>query len=244
MLSVTRTVRPSRSARSQWRDAFNTTGPLTPKCVHRRAPASRVATEPSIPHRQFDVVRHALDARARAGRDVERQGSERRRRRDDGVTEVARDREPGAIAAGLGQGLAARRQHDDVRLDSLGCGAEEESRAGARDVDDPGGRTQRRARRVELAQKRVEHVTGAIGIREELAVLLLVERHTERFEPCDRVRGSQPAKHAADDRGLATPEIPLRDGNVGDVTARTAADENLRARFGRTVEKGDRKGQG
>ena len=42
------TVRPSSCARSQWRDAFSATGPLTPKWVQSIAPRRRTSIAPSI----------------------------------------------------------------------------------------------------------------------------------------------------------------------------------------------------
>ena len=92
---------------------------------------------------------------------------------------------------------------------------------------------ERRAHSVSSASSTVART---IGIRKQLAVLLLVERHAELVEERGGTvggKGPQDVTHVA--RGAA-PEIPLGDNAVGDVTARSAADEDLGADVTGAVE--------
>ena len=175
--------------------------------------ASRVATAPSIQTASSTSCATPWTPRARTGRDVERQGSERRRRRDDGVTEAPRDREPGTVAAGLRQRLTARREHDDVRRDTPVAVREDEIAAASLVMSMIRvAATQRRARRVDFAQQRVEHVARAIGVGKSLPCSSSWSDTPSDSNHATVSAARQRAKHAADDRGLATPEIPLRDG--------------------------------
>jgi hypothetical protein len=87
-----------------------------------------------------------------------------------------------------------------------------------------------------LIEQRVEHVAGSIRIRKELAVVLLVQGDTGRFEePYCRVHGQRP-QHAPDDGWRTAPEVAFRDDAIRDIAPAAAADENLRARLPRAIE--------
>ena len=86
----------------------------------------------------------------------------------------------------------------------------------------------------------VEHIARAVGVGKQLAAGFFVQADADLAEERDRVADREGAQHAADDRRLAAPEIALGDGGVRDVAARSAADEDLRARRARAVEQHDR----
>src|SRR5581483_3806143 len=89
--------------------------------------------------------------------------------------------------------------------------------------DDRGAESRR------LAEERVEHVARSVRVGEEFAVGLFVERHAEVTEELRGAGGRKRPQHATDDGRAAAPEIPFGDDRVGDVAARAAADEDLRA---------------
>ena len=62
---------------------------------------------------------------------------------------------------------------------------------------------------------------------EILAVFFFVKRDTELFEKGDSSRGRIRAEHVTDDAPIAAPEIPLGHDAVGDIAARSAADEDF-----------------
>src|SRR5712692_101657 len=99
---------------------------------------------------------------------------------------------------------------------------------------------ERRATRGRLAQERVEHVARAVGVRKQLAARFLVQPHAEIAKETDRVVDRKGAQHIADDRSRAAPEILIRDDGVGDVAARTAADQNFCAGPPGALEQDDR----
>ena len=98
---------------------------------------------------------------------------------------------------------------------------------------------QRRAAAVELAQQRVEHVARSIGVGKQFSVRLFVQRDAKLAKPgCGGWRGKRTQDPANDGRAPAV-EIAFGDLDVGDVAARAAADEDLRAWPARAFEDGD-----
>lgn len=81
-----------------------------------------------------------------------------------------------------------------------------------------------------FVEKGVEHITRSIGIREELAVRLFVERNPKRAKPVDDLAGGKRFEDSADDGRAAAVEVAFGDRDIRDVAARAAADQNLRAR--------------
>ena len=67
-----------------------------------------------------------------------------------------------------------------------------------------------------------------------------MKRDADLAEESDRRIDGERAQDAADDRGPAAPEVALRDDPVGDVAARTAADEDFCAGRARAIENDDR----
>jgi hypothetical protein len=83
-----------------------------------------------------------------------------------------------------------------------------------------------------FVEERVEHVARAVGVREELAMCLLVKRDPERGEPSNDITRRKRFEDLSDDCSVATIEVALADRDICDVAARPATDENLRARTG------------
>ena len=111
------------------------------------------------------------------------------------------------------------------------------------DVEHAMTRHERRADGGAFAQERVEHVARAVRVRKQLSAGFLVQADADLAEERDRVADGKGAKHLADDGRPAAPEVALGDDGVGDVAARSAADENLGARFSGAVEEDDRAGR-
>src|SRR2546428_634319 len=95
----------------------------------------------------------------------------------------------------------------------------------------------------QLAEQRVEHVARSIRVGEQLAVALLVKRDADFAEEGDRLVDGKRAEDAPDDRRSAAPEIAFGDVDVGDVAARSAADQDFCAGFLRAVEDDDGTGR-
>ena len=117
-LTVTATTRPSSCARSQWRDAFRPTGPLTPKCVQRSAPRRRM----SMRRRSRSRARHLRDAGQLAMNASSFRSSSSGASAGVGRTIVWPSRlgegEAGAVAAGFRQRLAAGGEDHGRRVQS------------------------------------------------------------------------------------------------------------------------------
>jgi len=64
--------------------------------------------------------------------------------------------------------------------------------------------------------------------------------HADLAEKFDRLAHRKRAQYTADDGRSSSPEIVLGDDGVGNVAARSAADENLGARLARAFDQGDR----
>ena len=194
------------------------------------------------PQRECGVVRHAGQVRVNRGRPLGNcQRHERRGRGDDRVPEPAGDVEPGAVAAALGERLAPGRQDDGPRVDGSTGGLDAKATALGFDGGHPRAGAQVHAGAIDLGEERLEHVTRALAVGEELPVFLGVQRHADPGEEGDRVADGEAAKDAPDNRAAAAGEVAFRDDLVGDVAARPAADENLGAWPDGAVEEHDRR---
>jgi hypothetical protein len=67
-----------------------------------------------------------------------------------------------------------------------------------------------------------------------------MHRHAEAAEERDGLGNWQCAQHATNDGSASSPEIPFCDSGVGDVAARSAADQDLGAGPPCALEHGDR----
>jgi len=86
----------------------------------------------------------------------------------------------------------------------------------------------------------IEHIAGATGIREELAVVLFVKCHADFPKKRDRLTNAEPPRDVADNGRTSSPEIALRHDSVRDVAPSPAAHENFRAELLGAVEHRDR----
>lgn len=100
-------------------------------------------------------------------------------------------------------------------------------------------RAQLHAHALRSPQQRLEHIARAVGVGEELAPRLAVQRDTDVGEEPDSGWNGEVPEHPAHDGRAAAVEVALADRLVGDVAARAAADEDLGADAGRAVEKDD-----
>ena len=88
----------------------------------------------------------------------------------------------------------------------------------------------------ELVQKRIEHISRPIAVREQLAARLFVQRHPDVAEKRHRLGDGESPEDRTDDGGTAATEVGFADDGVGDVASRAAAHEDLRARTSCAVE--------
>ena len=170
----------------------------------------------------------------------EEQGHKPGRGRNDRVSESIRNDEPGAVAAALWKRLSAGRQHHCPGVNISGCGDEREPVACRRDLQHPPTGQKRDAEAPRFPKQRFEHVARAVAVGEELAAGFFVNVHAELAEERDRLAHRKRAQYTADDGRSSSPEIVLGDDGVGNVAARSAADENLGARLARAFDQGDR----
>src|SRR5437763_7795696 len=195
------------------------------------------------PGGELDVVRHAGQLAVHRIVVCEQQWRERRRRRDDRVAEATRDLEPAAVAAGLGQRLAAGGENDRPGAQVAARRRDGKLLVVGDNVDDAPIRAKLAADARQLAEQRVEHVARSIRVGEQLAVALLVKRDADFAEEGDRLVDGKRAEDAPDDRRSAAPEIAFGDVDVGHVAARSAADHDFCAGFLRAVEDDDGTGR-
>ena len=102
------------------------------------------------------------------------------------MSKAAGHDEPGAVAAALGKGLTARREHDRLRLNATGGGRKREAVAGWRDIQHAPAGQKRGANAAGFPEERVEHVARAVSVGKELAAGFFVNVHAELAEKCDR----------------------------------------------------------
>ena len=226
---------PSSRARAQCREAFRTSGPLTPKCVQSSAPDSRVATAPSIHTDDLAVDGDPRQAvmNAVSGVRVEEQRRQRRRRaaraNDPGRGRARSRRRRSRSSAATARRSRARRRRavsgprDVSSVKPSPCARDRLRHACRRGA----ARPRRRGRTAARSARR------APGWSRETACRRLpragTRRDRGRRRPSRATR--QPAQHAAHDRPLAAPEVGLGDDGVGDVAAAAAADQDLGARL-------------
>ena len=171
---------------------------------------------------------------------IEHQGHEPWRRRNDRVTMTPGHDEPGAIASALWKRLTACREHDRSRMKRAGRSRELKAIAGRCDIEDPLTGQQRDADTIGFPKQRVEHLARPIAVRKEFAAGLFVNVDAELTEKCNRLIHRKRPQHATDDRRSPAPEIALGDDGVGEVAARSAADEDLGARLPSAFDQYDR----
>ena len=197
------------------------------------------------PYRERGIDRHTRQRRmhGRSGLSPpvcrQQQWGQRRRGRDDGVTQRPGDLEAGAIASGLRQRLSAGCDDDASRGDDSVIRRRGQVLAAADDRGDTPWPLPLDAADAGLPEQRVEHVSSAVGIGKQLAVVLLVERHTGGCEEPHRVVDRQRPQHASNDRGRSAPIVALGHDSIGDVAASAPADQDLRAGHLRAVDEQD-----
>ena len=96
--------------------------------------------------------------------------------------------------------------------------------------------------RPRCSKQSVEYVARAIAVGKQLAVGLFVYVDADLAEERDRFGDWKRPKDAPDDRRSPAPEIVFGDDGVGEVAARSAADEDLGARLPRAFEQRRRTG--
>ena len=211
-----------------------------PKCVHSIAPRTLAATAESTRTTSSTSTATPVSRRCSGSRSSSTQRHERGRGRHDCVSELSREVEARAVAAGLRERASAGREHDAPRAKVPRGGLEPEVAVGRLDTADAVARAQLDARGRRLAQQRREHVAGAVRIREELAVGFFVKRDADGAEEADRVGDGKAAQDAPDHGPAAAVEVGVGDRGVGDVAPSAAAHEDLGARPLRAVEEDDR----
>ena len=161
---------PFKTPRSQWREAFRTTGPLTPKCVHNNEPSRRSAIAPSI---QIESET-SCDTPDRSGRALfgEDERCKCGSRRHDTVTERRRHRVAPAVAASLRKGPTAGGENHAAGVHGPGSGFELKGVRVTRDTGDPASGQELSPAALQLAQQRLRDVARAVGDGEHLAARL------------------------------------------------------------------------
>ena len=173
---------------------------------------------------------------------IEEQRGERRCGRYDRVTQAPGHREARAVAAAFWQRLSAGGEDDGGGVKAAAVGHDAKAAAGGFDVEHAMTRGELCAGGLALTEQGIEHVPRTIGIGEQLAAGLFMQRHADLTEERDRLAHGKRAQHAPDGRGRAAPEIALGDDGVGHVAAGSAADKDLRAGSARAVEENNRTG--
>ena len=220
--------------RSQWRDAFSATGPLTPKCVHSRRRVSRIATRPST---QTASSASCETPESSAVNPALRRARVSGTRPGVVATIVWPSRSAnvvaGAVAAALRQRAAASREHDGVGAASAPCvSSSSKPRAvGPLDVRD--------AMVGEAASRRVRATSRSSASSTSRARFesgnSLPSRSSCRATPSSRKNATvsstgNAAQHTAGRSSGGRPRNRSADDlGVGDVAAGAAADEDLRA---------------
>jgi hypothetical protein len=231
--------RSSSLARSQWRDMFNATGPLMPKCVHRSDPVSLVDTVPSV--RSTSSIGCATP-----------------------LSVPWIDSAPLASSSGTSAGVVGtivcpslraisrprhrrRFSHDcppaenDARGPDISTArGEPESLAVPLHVEHARVGRECRASAMCLVEKRLEHIPRPLAIGKQLAVSFFVQRHADFSKERDRVADWKRAKDAADDRPPASPKVGVRHHGIRDVAAGAAADEDFGAGTSGALEQQNR----
>jgi hypothetical protein len=156
------------------------------------------------------------------------------------MAQTPRDFEPCAVAPAFRQRLAAGRENNPGGVNLAVIGDDAKSVGGALDARDTRIDSERRPGPGSFVEERIEDVTGALAVWEQLAVGLFVQSDADLLEKVDGVADWKSAQDAADQRPPASPEIGVRHGDIGDVAARAAADENFRARPPGAVKEQDR----
>src|SRR5450755_6794 len=88
-------------------------------------------------------------------------------------------------------------------------------------------------------EQRLQDVARSIGVGKELSIRFRMEADADLREERDRVRDWKPAENAANDGSFAAPEVAFRHGDVRDVAARAAADQDFCARLFCPIEEDD-----
>jgi len=154
---------------------------------------------------------------------------------------LATPQAPPAESAGTPEALLVHidRGHPGAVGDQELHRPEPDAAATARDQHPPTGQ-KRDAEAPRFPKQRFEHVARAVAVGEKLAAGFFVNVHAELAEKCDRLVHRERAQYTTDDGRSSSPEIVLGDDGVGNVAARSAADENLGARFFRALANEDR----
>src|SRR5688500_6520959 len=185
--------------------------------------------------RQLDVLRDTREPVVKPSR-IQRHRRQRRCRRYDRVPERSGNLQSRSIAARLWQRESTGCQGNHRRQHPVAESVQPKWPVFSRDRYDTGSGTDPHVQRLRGMHQSLEDVTRPVADGKEFAGRLLLQRHTQFGEKLDRLRNGQPAEDPADDRAFTTPVIPFGDDLVRDVTAGTATDEDLGARFCRAVE--------
>jgi len=139
----------------------------------------------------------------------ESEGNEGRRRRHQGVAQPLGHPKSVAVASRLRQ-----REPAGGSIDGLHAPP----------------RPEQHATPVGLVQRRLQDDARAVRIREELPVILLVQRDADFTEEGDRLVDAVRLPDSAEEVRRGATEVGLRHRGVGDAASRAAADQNLRPR--------------
>ena len=216
-----------------------------PKCVHSRAPVSRVATDPVDPDRSLDVLRHA------GQRAMQRRQRDLRSWRTSGtspgvggtiVWPSAASKDETGCRRCLSSGATGRPSPAPPACASKLTGRSRDRKAAADrfHVVHPMAGIQGRVDPLRFLEQRIEHVPGAIAVREELAARFFVNVNAEFAEK----RTVSSTGNARRTRRTIVARPPQKSRSVTmrvrDIAAGAAAYQNLRARPFRAFEQHDR----
>ena len=105
------------------------------------------------------------------------------------MTEPTRHLEARTVAARLRQRLSPGCQHEGARIDRSARRLEPEPAVLLGHPMNPCACLEVDTRRMHFAQQRVDHVARAVRVGKQLAVRFLVQWHTDRHKPGNRLRG-------------------------------------------------------
>ena len=159
------------------------------------------------------------------------------------MTETLSERKAGAVAAALGKGLSPGRQHDCPRKKAAAAGLHLKAIVGRDDVVHTLTCDERCTGAPRCSKQSIQYVARAIAVGKQLAVGLFVYVDANLAEERDCFGDWKRPKDAPDDRRSPAPEIVFGDNGVGEVAARSAADEDLGARLPRAFEHDDGQGR-
>ena len=149
----------------------------------------------------------------------------------------------GAVGSGLGHAAAPGRQHHRVNRQG-GCRLGRTRRdldleapaAIVTDAGDLAGVPEFHTGAPGRAEQRLQHVLGAVGHREQLARVFLLEQHAFGREETARGLDVEGAEDAPDGRRGRAVEVAFAHGVVGHVAAAAAGDQDFGAEPGGAVE--------